>query len=1369
MKKNKVMNQLFKDTDQPELPDGLVDEEIDAIEAVVLKTLVFIDQPFSKTEMKSVVKDILGSTAPYSSIKKSVISKSVDSLEDKNLILRFTTGCAVAPDVAFSIRPLAKDNLPLINAAVTYFFNHYSYSYKNIAIHLSILAGDFQVLNKLTHVGESYSWSNASEDIREALLRMGNLRLITPLLRRFNKNQKDLFLNTLPFSLHYEYFEQLKDIYLDPALKPGEYATYVYASCAHLILPVHQVVEISNDLHLPKSSLFFSRLLEGDLEGALEQAAIFLAIIQEYQGHKRKELPGVYGLLYGLVLLAAGGSKNLTLAATFVRSAMKRMPKLSELSNPFRSFAQIILLFINHKIGKKTTSRQEIFATYEKVFHQHFLTAVLNWFGKPMAGNPYPNFVNEKEEFEYRAAGLKAPDDSSSYCEIRLGELRAKFGVTPLAELYQPEEVWEDVLSILANELSKNKEAGVKDRKLPQKRLIWLVDPLIPDRLKCLEQARNKSGWSKGKERSLVRMISTSPDFSTEEDRLVIDCLQKHAYYNEVYIRDWNKVLKALATHPEVYTYSEPYLPLTIRIQEAQIQIDKNKQGATIKLNPKAPKPRVIQESPTSYIYTDWSSRALRVYNLLADSNLKEIAIPQSGMAKARPVIDRLNEVMPVTGNFAQNSGQKKKSANIPVFQLTPVNDQLHVQLLIEVLKGEEARFVPGIGSAEVLVKNVKGQLFNVVRDRALEKKMLSDLAERIDWLQEMKSTSSQLFIDSDEEILDFLAEVKEQAPEVKMIWPKGERLRVAKVISHKDISINIKQSQDWFAIDGEVVVNENLKLSIQELLDQSKGGTLKYIQLDDKTFLSLCGDLKKRLAALEAVAHQKGKKLLVHPLGSGSVEKLVEGVETLTADKWWKQHLEKLDQLKSYRPGLAKNLQAELRPYQEEGVFWLDRLHHWGVGACLADDMGLGKTIQAISILLKYGQNGPSLVLAPASVCNNWLKELRRFAPTLNPVELKTQNREEVLTTLDSHDVLVMSYGLLQANPDLLTKRDWNIAVLDEAHAIKNAKSVRSKAVMKLKAKFRLITTGTPIQNHLGELWNLFQFINPGMLGSSEQFLRKFVKSDPAAENQQINKELNKYIAPFILRRHKNEVLDDLPEKTEITLQVSLSEQERAMYEALRQEAIAHISGSDDQGGSKHLQILAEITKLRQMSCHPQLVLPDSTIPSSKLEALENLVDDLRDARHKALVFSQFTKHLGVIRSMLDKKGISYQYLDGSTPVKKRELAIDNFQNGKSDLFLISLKAGGVGLNLTAADYVIHMDPWWNPAVEDQASDRAHRIGQKRPVTIYRIIAENTIEEKIMKMHHNKRDLAERLLTNTDQSAKISSKELMELITENH
>ncbi|HLW06789.1 MAG TPA: DEAD/DEAH box helicase, partial [Marinilabiliaceae bacterium] len=1093
------------------------------------------------------------------------------------------------------------------------------------------------------------------------------------------------------------------------------------------------------------------------------QGSEFLIDIQEKEGHNRKELPGVYGLLYSIVLLSTGDYSNFAQAATFIRSAIKLILSSSGLSNPFKSFGQIMLLFINHKLGKTTTSSNVLSVSYGNEFHQYFLTAVLNWFGRPMAESIYPDCNNEKEEFEYRAAGLIGQGDSAAYSDTRLKELRTKFGTIPLAELYKPEEVWEDVLTILANELSKNKNHTKGEKQ--KKRLIWLIDPLNMESLTCLEQVRNKSGWSSGKERSLFRMISSCPDFATKEDQNIISCLQKEGYGSEIYVKDRYKLLQYMAVHPEVYTVSKPHFPLRIRIEEAQIQIDKNKGGATIKLNPKSPESRITKETPTSYIYTNWSAKAMQVYNVLRDSKLNEIIIPESGMAKAKPVLDRLSDVMPIAGNLTQNSGKRQKSANIPVFQLTPVNDKLHVQLLIEVLKDEEVRFVPGIGSAEVLVKNTKGQSFNIIRDRTVEKEILSNLIDRIAWMQEMKSTSAQLFIDSDEDILDFLAQVKENAPEVKMIWPKGERMRVAKVVSHADLNINIKKSQDWFAIDGDVAVDNELMISVQQLLDKSKGGTLKYVQLDDKTYLSICSDLQKRLALLDSVAHKKGKALLVHALTSSSIEKFVEGIENIKTDKLWKQHLEKLEHQKSYLPSLPDNLKAELRPYQREGVLWLDRLHHWGVGACLADDMGLGKTIQAISILLKYAKNGPSLVLAPASVCNNWIKELIRFAPTMNPLELKSQNREEALKNLGQYDVLVVSYGIVQSNPDLLEKQAWNIVVLDEAHAIKNAKSVRSKAVMKLDAKFRIITTGTPIQNHLGELWNLFQFINPGMLGSNEQFAKKFVKNGNALQGEQSRHSLNRLIAPFILRRNKNEVLDDLPAKTEITLQVPLSEQERAMYEVLRQEAIAQISGSEVQSGAKHLQILAQITKLRQMSCHPKLVVPDSDIPSSKLEALEMLIDDLLDANHKALVFSQFTKHLALICDMLDKKGVSYQYLDGSTPIKKREIAIDDFQNGKSDLFLISLKAGGVGLNLTAADYVIHMDPWWNPAVEDQASDRAHRIGQTRPVTIYRIIAENTIEEKIVKMHHDKRDLADKLLADTDQSAKISSEELLDLI----
>jgi len=352
----------------------------------------------------------------------------------------------------------------------------------------------------------------------------------------------------------------------------------------------------------------------------------------------------------------------------------------------------------------------------------------------------------------------------------------------------------------------------------------------------------------------------------------------------------------------------------------------------------------------------------------------------------------------------------------------------------------------------------------------------------------------------------------------------------------------------------------------------------------------------------------------------------------------------------------------------------------------------------------------------------------------------------------------LVTSYGLLLSEEKLFAELEFATTVLDEAHVIKNYATKTSKATMQLKSGFRMALTGTPLQNHLGEIWNLFNFINPGLLGSLNYFNDTFVKSG----NEQSKKHLKKMIAPFILRRTKTAVLDELPPKTEIVRKIQLSDEETAFYEALRRQALENLSNAEE---AKHIQVLAEITKLRQASCNPLLIDPNINISSSKLSTFLDIVDELIESKHRALVFSQFVSHLAIVRKALDKKGIKYQYLDGSTSQAERERSVKRFQSGENELFLISLKAGGLGLNLTAADYVIHLDPWWNPAVEDQASDRAHRIGQQRPVTIYRLVAENTIEEKIIQLHHNKRDLAEQLLEGSDMAARLSVNEMIELI----
>ncbi|NOX99117.1 MAG: DEAD/DEAH box helicase, partial [Verrucomicrobia bacterium] len=445
-------------------------------------------------------------------------------------------------------------------------------------------------------------------------------------------------------------------------------------------------------------------------------------------------------------------------------------------------------------------------------------------------------------------------------------------------------------------------------------------------------------------------------------------------------------------------------------------------------------------------------------------------------------------------------------------------------------------------------------------------------------------------------------------------------------------------------------------------------------------------------------------------------------------------------------------------------------RLAEWGAGACLADDMGLGKTVQALALLLHRAKGGAALIVAPTSVAANWVNETLKFAPTLNPIRFAGKQNAQMLKKLKARDMVITTYGMLQQEDSPLLNIDWHSVVLDEAQAIKNRGTKRAKAAKNLKAAFRIVTTGTPIENHLGELHSLFDFINPGLLGSADHFRKRFAEPIELHNHAIVRNSLRRVVSPFILRRLKTEVLQDLPARTEITLDVEMSEEESAFYEALRQNAVEALAGEvpeSKNAGEKSFQIFAAITRLRQACCNPALVQKTGAPESSKLQVFTDTVTEILEGNHKVLVFSQFVSHLAILKKRLEKLGVSYQYLDGSVPVKKRQKSIDAFQNGEGDVFLISLKAGGSGLNLTAADYVIHMDPWWNPAVEDQASDRAHRIGQQRPVTIYRLVTKNTIEEKIVALHHQKRDLADSLLAGTDQASRLSAEDMLKLIQE--
>ncbi len=433
------------------------------------------------------------------------------------------------------------------------------------------------------------------------------------------------------------------------------------------------------------------------------------------------------------------------------------------------------------------------------------------------------------------------------------------------------------------------------------------------------------------------------------------------------------------------------------------------------------------------------------------------------------------------------------------------------------------------------------------------------------------------------------------------------------------------------------------------------------------------------------------------------------------------------------------EGLHATLRPYQLEGFRWLVRMSQLTSGAVLADDMGLGKTVQATALLLHRAPRGPALVVAPSSVVSVWHEALERWAPSLSRAP---------------DAVTVTSWAKLARDRDALASRHFATVVLDEAQSLKNADTQRARAAFGLSADFVVALSGTPVENHVRELWSLFRATVPAVFGDEASFVTRFSSGPEALE------ALAQVARPFILRRTKQAVLPELPPKTERTLRLELSATERAFIESLRVDAVTALRG---ERGEKRFSFsaLAALTRLRLAACHPRLVEPNWAGPTTKLDETRALISALRESGHRVLVFSQFTKHLALVRAALEADGVTVSYLDGAVPSDERGHRVSEFQAGRGgDVFLISLKAGGSGLTLTAADDVIHLDPWWNPAVEDQASDRAHRLGQTKPVTVYRLISEGTVEEKMLALHAEKRALVDAVLEGADGGASLTPQE---------
>ena len=1017
----------------------------------------------------------------------------------------------------------------------------------------------------------------------------------------------------------------------------------------------------------------------------------------------------------------------------------------------------------------------------------------------------------------YKNAGYDwLADEADRMTEIEAQRIRAQSKLPPLPSTQKapvetcslvardkPVADWREPLNAIRVALGDLIESPSK-RDAPivesSQRLIWEISVSSPHAnnfsLQPFVQKRNKTGWTDGQRVAMKRLHSDEQDGSIEPscpgDRILmaaVECSVSRNYsgYTETnYLLDESKAIKGIVGHPAIFLPRDRTTPIEVVHGAPQLTITKTESEIVWKISPKPCDGVVaIQESPQRISLISFTPRQLQIGEIIG----KQKSFPLQSEEELGPIIRSLASHFTVHSEIGAAEPKKSaaktnsvKASTHLVVQIKPAGNGLLFLGRIRPFGNSGPLCQPGQGSKHLLA-TMDGQAKSVARDLEKESEKLRNTLLKLPSLMEAQEWLNHHFEDSDampvpcdytvDALVDALAVLEElqaiaNSGDVELQWPSGQSMKLAGSAGVSNLRVQIKKDRDWFSLTGSLELDIDTRLELASLMELVESTPSRFIKLNDDRFMAISEQLRARIKELASVTRLEGTQRRFALLHAPIVSEATAEV-TIKGDATWKKAIESWNFTQTTVPPIPSTLQAQLRDYQLDGYQWLVRMANWGAGVCLADDMGLGKTMQVLSLLLQRASGGPALVVAPSSVTFGWEEQCRQYAPSLHVKVFGDGDRKDFFKSLGPNDLVVCSYTLLQLESKLFEKQPWHSVILDEAQAIKNYAAKRSQAVMKLKADFRMILTGTPIENHLGELWSLFEFINPGFLGSQKEFQERFAVPIERDKNRNARQTLKRLLRPFLLRRLKSEVLHELPPKTETTLRIEMSEPEQLLYEAIRQRAVQSIAIATSDAKSyesKRLQILAEIMRLRRACCHPKLVLPESEIPGSKLAAFSETVEQLRANGHRVLVFSQFVDHLAILRAELERLKIRYQYLDGSTPIKQRKEAVEAFQRGEGEVFLISLRAGGFGLNLVGADYVIHMDPWWNPAVEDQASDRAHRIGQTRPVTIYRFIAENTIEDKILELHRSKRGLADELLADTDSAGKLSVEQLMELLS---
>lgn len=574
--------------------------------------------------------------------------------------------------------------------------------------------------------------------------------------------------------------------------------------------------------------------------------------------------------------------------------------------------------------------------------------------------------------------------------------------------------------------------------------------------------------------------------------------------------------------------------------------------------------------------------------------------------------------------------------------------------------------------------------------------------------------------------------------------------------------NITVSSNIDWFDLKGELLFDDS-SLSLQDVLKLWKKKE-RLVLLDDGTLGIIPWKwLEQNAFALDLGQRNAGsdKNIRFRTTQICLLDMMLDSQVKISTDERYQQMLSKLKDFDGIsQVEIPKGFKGKLRSYQKKGLDWLAFLNEFGFGGCLADDMGLGKTVQVLSLLQRESElqtDTPSLVVVPTSLVYNWQQEAERFTPGLKVLCYTGLKKFRNMDDFHQYDIILTTYGILRREIKTLKNFEFNYVILDESQAIKNPRTQVAKSACLLHSRHRLSMTGTPVENHLGDLWSQFEFLNPSFLGKYNEFIKRFSDKDNKALEP-----LRRITYPFILRRLKEDVEVELPPRIEQVVYCDMNENQRKLYTRLRDQLKTSLLGNIHADGTK-MKVLTGLLRLRQICCHPLLAMDKTKTKteydSGKFAIFREMIVEILEEGHKVLVFSQFTSMLSIIREWMDKEQIHYQYLDGRT--KKRGECVKEFQeNAKFKVFLISLKAGGMGLNLTAADYVFIYDPWWNPAVEVQAMDRAHRIGQVKKVIAYRFIAKDSVEEKILQLQNKKKSLVSSVIAKDENFIKKLSED---------